>query len=373
MTRGDETEILHERVRRFISSSLEGAGDETFDRLACDLARHQARHVPALASAFARGGIDPRTIERAESIPALPTDVFRLRRVAVHPEAEDVRVFATSGTTGAQRGRHPFRALETYRRGALAWGSRALWPDEARLRVVLLAADEQTAPESSLTYMLARFAERHGGGRWFWDGARLDLDGLDRELDDAAASAGPVLVAGTSFAFVHLCDAIGRGLPLPAGSRVMQTGGFKGRSREVEAGALRRSIAELFAIDERAVVAEYGMTELASQLYQGSLAERCGAPLAAGRRDDEPRDDAYHPPPWLRIEAADPISLATLPRGEEGIARFVDLANVDSCLAVQTADRVVVAPDGAVTLLGRQPGAPPRGCSLALEHLLGHA
>ncbi|MBM4375508.1 MAG: acyl-protein synthetase [Deltaproteobacteria bacterium] len=370
MSRVAETDRLHERVRAFIDASLAGAHRETFDRLACDLARHQAEYVPGVASAFARAGVDPRALDHAAAIPALPTDVFRLRRIAAHPESEDLRVFATSGTTGSQRGRHPFRTLETYRRGALAWGARALWPDDARLRVVLLTADEERAPESSLGYMLARFADRHGGGRFFWDGERLDHDALARELDEARAGDAPVLVAGTSFAFVHLCDAVRRALPLPAGSRVMQTGGFKGRSREVEASALRRSIADLFALDERAVIAEYGMTELASQLYQGGIAALYGAPLVAG---SSAADDAYHPPPWLRVEAACPTTLATLPRGEVGIARFVDLANVDSSLAVQTADRVIVAADGAVTLLGRLPGATPRGCSLALEHLLGHA
>ncbi|MBM4357495.1 MAG: acyl-protein synthetase [Deltaproteobacteria bacterium] len=359
MSQAAESAALHARVRRFIDESLAGTTAEAFDALACDVARYQARYVPAVASALARAGLRPAELDRADELPALPTDVFRLRRVAAHPAVDDARVFATSGTTDALRGRHPFRDLETYRRGAMAWAERMLWPDGRRLRVVLLAGDEARAPESSLSYMLARFADHLGQGAWFWDGERLDVGGLERCLTEVNQAGEPALVAGTSFAFVHLCDTVRGALPLPPGSRVMQTGGFKGRSREVAAHELRGAVARLFALAPSVVVAEYGMTELSSQLYQPGAAD--------GAREPATR---YLPPPWLRVDAADPLTLATLPRGQEGIARFVDLANVDSAIAVQTADRVVVSGDGSVDLLGRSPGAPPRGCSLALEHLL---
>lgn len=352
MTARQESEALHRRVRSFIETSLTEHPSESFEALACDLARFQAARVPSVGTAFRARDIDPATVSDPNEIPALPTDVFRLRRVAVHPPDDDVRVFATSGTTDTQRGRHPFRELATYQRGAMAWAERMLFPNGERLRLVLLACDETRAPESSLTYMLARFADHHRNGAWFWDGERLDTEGVVAAL--SAHSDLPVLVAGTSFAFVHLCDSLTQPLPLPRGSRVMQTGGFKGRSREVAASELKTTIASTFRIDEASVVAEYGMTELSSQLYQS---------LGAG-------DARYHAPPWLRVEAASPLTLEPLPRGEEGLARFVDLANVDSSVAIQTADRVIVDETGAVTLLGRMPGAPPRGCSLALEHLL---
>lgn len=355
----EESDALHRRVRRFMGESLSGTTTESFDGLACELAHYQARRIPSVSAAFARCGREPSALRLAAEIPALPTDVFRLRRIAAHAEADDVRVFATSGTTGSLQGRHAFRELGTYRHGAMAWAERMLWPDSARLRVVLLASEEGSSPESSLSYMLARFAERHGGGAWFWDGARLDVTRLRLHLAELAAEGEPILVAGTSFAFVHLVDTFEGTLTLPEGSRVMQTGGFKGRSREVAPEALVRSIAELFSIAPRSIVAEYGMTELSSQLYQ---------PWTASSADTVTR--RYFPPPWLRVAAADPLTLEPLPPLSEGIARFVDLANVDSAVALQTADRVIVEADGSIELLGRQPGAPPRGCSLALEHLL---
>ena len=70
------------------------------------------------------------------------------------------------------------------------------------------------------------------------------------------------------------------------------------------------------------------------------------------------------------MRAVDPLTLAPVAPGEVGLARFVDLANVDSSVAIQTSDRILVHEDGTLELLGRAPGATPRGCSLALEHLL---
>jgi hypothetical protein len=146
----------------------------------------------------------------------------------------------------------------------------------------------------------------------------------------------------------------------------MHTGGFKGRSREVAPGELLARMAATFAIPENAVVGEYGMTELSSQLYEGTLRVARGLPSPSAHRG------AFVAPPWLRVAAVDPGTLAPLPEGEIGILRFEDLANVDSALVVQTADRGRCR-GSTVELLGRLPGAPPRGCSLAVEELMSSA
>ena len=138
----------------------------------------------------------------------------------------------------------------------------------------------------------------------------------------------------------------------------MQTGGFKGRAREVDAAELRRSVARLFAVDERHVVSEYGMTELSSQFWEGTLSR---APTPRG---------VYLEPPWARVVPVHPETLAPVPHGEVGIARIEDLANVDSAFAVLAAD-LVRRVDQGFELLGRAPGAAPRGCSIAVDEMLG--
>ena len=123
-------------------------------------------------------------------------------------------------------------------------------------------------------------------------------------------------------------------------------------------------MAERFALPDSHVVGEYGMTEMSSQLYQGRLRASLGcgpAPIS---------DTAYLAPPWIRVSAVDPATLAPVSLGSEGLCRIVDLANVDSSVAIQTEDRIRQHPDGSIELLGRTEGATPRGCSLAAEHLL---
>jgi hypothetical protein len=106
------------------------------------------------------------------------------------------------------------------------------------------------------------------------------------------------------------------------------------------------------------------MTELTSQLYEATIRESA---LAARHPAAPP--GVYFEPPWLRVTPVDPTTLLPVPEGEAGLARFIDLGNVDSAVSVVTQD-LVRRVSGGIQLLGRQPGAPPRGCSLAIEALL---
>jgi len=202
--------------------------------------------------------------------------------------------------------------------------------------------------------------------RWLIDDRGVNLAGLERAAERATERGETLLVLATSFALVGLLDALeGRSLPLPAGAVVMQTGGYKGKTREIEPNVLRESIARSFQITEAQIVSEYGMTELTSQLYEATV------PGSALERERRGAPGVYAEPPWLRVVPVDPTTLEPVPEGEVGIARIIDLGNVDSAVAIQTQDRVRRVP-GGVTLLGRATGAPPRGCSLAIEEFLAN-
>ena len=104
-----------------------------------------------------------------------------------------------------------------------------------------------------------------------------------------------VVVMGTAFAWVHWLDRVrdeGPGAPLPPGSRLMETGGFKGRSREVPRVELYRELSGALGIPVDRMVNEYGMTELLSQLYEPVLADEAPTSL---------EDRIHRPPPWLRV------------------------------------------------------------------------
>ena len=370
MVSDPESDALHDRARAFVAAFEAGAAmPEPFDRLACELARFQASRVPGYAKLCAARGVDVAALSRAGDAPAVPTDAFKMTRIATFPESAAAVTFRTSGTTVGARGAHSMRDTRTYDAAALAFGRWALTKGlPARAPIVVLGPSPREAPDSSLTHMNALFARELGipmpdASTYFVEGEVLDVVALDERVVRALATERlPVLVLATSFALVHLLDAFdGAPFALPAGSRVMQTGGFKGKSREVDGEQLRHDVATAFALDPRAVVGEYGMTELSSQFYEATVAA-----------DDAPAW-VYVEPPWARVVPVDPVTLAPVAAGEVGIARIEDLMNVDSAFAVLAADRVrrVTGTTRGFELLGRAPGAPPRGCSLAIDELLG--
>jgi len=364
---------LHERVQRFAT----GDTTDTFGGLALDIARFQADASDGFRRlVLARGA----SLSALDDIPPVPSDAFRLARVATFPAAFDSVRFFTSGTTGAERGTHAMRRTDTYERLSLAYGRQALLAPEGSAVVVALAPKLASPPTSSLGYMMARFMEAFDGeplaeleprfdsasaARWLVDENGVNLPGLEHAARVASRARRPLLVLGTAFALVRLLDDLaGARLPLPVGSVVMQTGGFKGRTREVSMEELRAGVTAAFQLGAERVVGEYGMTELTSQLYEGTIHESA---LAA--RHPEAAPGVYFEPAWLRVTPVDPLTLLPVPEGEAGLARFIDLGNVDSAVSVVTQDRVRRVGSG-IQLLGRAPGAPARGCSLAIEALL---
>lgn len=348
-------EALRARIQALIEAFEAGRPTLVRERddLIEDLAQWQASLIPEYGRLRRRGAWPP----------ALPTDVFRFRRIAAHPETSDIRVFRSSGTTSAERSIHVFADLSLYDLAARVAAKRMLFPDRDRMALLILAPHEEEAPDSSLDYMLTRFAEWFGStSTWVWREGALDLRALSDALSKAESQGEPVALLGTSFAFVHAEDGLGqRRFALPEGSRVMQTGGYKGRSREVEPDVLLDAICRRYGLLEPFVINEFGATELSSQLYETTLRDHLKRNAGARR---------LWVPPWVRATPVDPDSLLPLPAGTVGLLRIDDCANLDSVCCIQTADLACQVEDGIV-VLGRAPGATPRGCSMAADQALG--
>jgi hypothetical protein len=354
---------LHARARAFVAAFEAGQPPpESFDVLACDIARFQAGHVEGFARLCRARGVEPAALTRAVDIPAVPTDAFKVTRVATFAEDEARATFKTSGTTIGARGTHAMRDVVTYDAAAVAFGREWLARDlDKRVPVLVVGPSPEESPDSSLAHMCDAFVRAFGSSQsaWLVENGVIDLSRFDELVVYADAREEPVLVLGTSFAFVHLLDALGDAtFHLPPKSRVMQTGGYKGKSREVPKEELVRELARVFEIEPRAIVAEYGMTELSSQFYEKTLF------------DAESPAGIFAEPPWARMVAVDPETAQPVAEGEIGLARVIDLMNVDSAVAVLTQDRVRRVP-GGFELLGRSPGAPPRGCSIAIDEMMG--
>jgi hypothetical protein len=329
---------LAERVLAFQTASLRGEAHETWESLALDLHTWQHAFAPVVRA------LGPLA-SRWQDIPVVPISLYKDLAVGTVPVGAERAVFRTSGTTGGGRGVHRLWSSDTYDHGARLWAEASV-PGAPR-RVVALLTSPADAPDASLSHMVADFATPGGTAAWCLQDGLVVRD----RWDAAVADGNPVYVATTAFALADLL-AQANLKPLPAGSVVMVTGGFKGR-------AVVLSDEQLFEVTERVLrptrlVTEYGMTELCSQLW--------GMP-----------GGAYRPPPWLRVVAVDPQTGAPRPVGERGQLRFYDLANVDASIGVETLDEGVVNADGSVSLLGRLAGAEARGSSLTVEEAWARA
>ncbi|MBN1944936.1 MAG: hypothetical protein JW797_04630 [Bradymonadales bacterium] len=293
----------------------------------------------------------PADLVSLEQLPCVTTDAFRYARIATFPASKAVAArFLTSGTTALHRGAHLLYRTDIYDCAALAAFKLLVLSRRQPARLISLVPPHQAAPESSLSYMVDRFARicfpRSTDCVIDHDGLRVDW--LASALTKAEKEGVPALVFSTTLAAQAMVDT-GMTAQLPPGSLLMTTGGAKGHRGSVNPDEVDRILQERLGGPQTG--SEYGMTELLSQAY---------------RFGGEP----YQLPPWCRVLAFDPTSGRPSPHGKPGLLRFIDLANIQSAIAIQTADLGNTASDQSFFLVGRMAGAQARGCSLTYEELV---
>ena len=341
---------LPQRIERFVAS-----GEGSFEELAPAAASFSYERVEPYRRLCERRGIAPGALDDWRAAPPVPTSAFKSLRLAA---AEPQEVFRSSGTTRGTERRsvhyHPYPDL--YRTVIDASFAVACQPaGRARVPILSLIPDRATAPDSSLSFMADHVFERHAapGSAWAVSPAGIDVEQARRWLR-GRAEGEPVLILATALALVLLLDHLegqtGHVIRLPAGSRIFETGGFKGQRLETTPEAVRRRAHNLLGLGPEAIVREYGMTELTSQAYS------------------RPGGERLRTPPWMPFRVLDPETLEEVEDGRTGLLSFFDLANVGSVCHVLTED-LGVAEDGAFRLLGRATGAELRGCSLTAEEL----
>lgn len=344
--------------------------EPAFNSLALELFAWQFEHVPIYQQFCRTRGVTPATLNHWNSIPSLPVSAFKQFDVTSLSPTSRTRVFHSSGTTQHTPSRHYHSAetLAVYEASLLPWFEQHLLtplPGQSqpagRFRFLSLTPSAHDAPHSSLAYMCNAIIERFGSPKSGFAGLNnpgtgwtLDLSHCLTAAEEAIASCEPLVVLGTAFSFVALADAFkarpGK-IQLPPGSRAMETGGYKGRSRALSKPELYSLISETLEITPSQIISEYGMSELSSQAYDGAP----GVPT--GLR-------AFRFPPWARAQLINPETGRESSPGQPGLIRVLDLANVSSVLSIQTEDLASATPDGFM-LLGRAQASEPRGCSIA--------
>ncbi|MEI7731213.1 MAG: hypothetical protein WCO56_16685 [Verrucomicrobiota bacterium] len=375
---------LDTRIREFIAhccahplTTGETAAqcDRVFNELALAAFALQVQYNQAYAVVCQRRGIKPGEVQAWGRIPAIPTAAFKeLDFTCLLPE-DRARVFHSSGTSAQQPSRHFHCAasLALYEASLEPWFARHLLPEAAspvadrKLLLVSLTPPGNLAPHSSLVHMVETVMRRLGApesqccgcvasaGEW-----ELDPERLLAALRQSMECRQPVVLLGTAFNFVHLLDYFAQHdlrLALAPGSRVMETGGYKGRSREVSKAELHAGISRSLGVPAAQIIGEYGMCELGSQAYDATVA----APSPDGAR-------VYQFPPWCRVRITSPESGQEVPEGQGGIVQLFDLANLYSVAAIQTGDLGIRRGQG-FELLGRVGALEPRGCSLMIKDM----
>jgi hypothetical protein len=338
-----------------------------FGELALRAFELQWRAVPAYRGYCLARGAEPSTVADWRDVPPVPTAAFREVDLAVAPPSGTDLLFRTSGTTrgAGRRGCHRVVDAELYRASLEPTFAHHVLDrpevDADGPLVLSLVPPFEPRRESSLSWMCDDIVGRFGrpGSRSVAESGEPDWREA-RELAEAcAAERVPVCLLGTTLVvdeWARRLEAEGGSLPLPAGSVLMDTGGAKGRPG-IRRGDVLERVGETLGLPADRVVNEFGMTELLSQRYGRGAGDASASPPLLG-------------PPWLRTRVLDPVTLEAVPEGRTGVLCHFDLANAGSAVAVLTEDLGRVRGD-ALEWMGRSPGAPPRGCSLATAELLG--
>ncbi|MCU0785844.1 MAG: hypothetical protein MUF81_17735 [Verrucomicrobia bacterium] len=374
------------RLREFITFStpvtadVVGDYEKGFAGLALELFALQFVRNAAYRRICEARRATPEAVTHWTQIPAVPTAAFKEFELTCLPAAERTAVFHSSGTSGQRPSRHfhNSESLALYEASLLPWVRSHLLPDIKsdipNLRLITLTPPPAQALHSSLVHMFEvvrrelRADNRAFVGRSEADGSwSLDLDAALAALRAACACKIPLALLGAAFSFVQLLDGLAERhwqVELPPGSRVLETGGYKGRSRILPKARLHALITQWLGIPPSHIICEYGMSELGSQAYDRASGDRCRVTSDENvSRHPSPVTRHFHFPPWARVQIISPETGLEVGEGETGLIRVFDLANVFSVLAIQTEDLGIRRGDG-FELLGRAATAEPRGCSL---------
>jgi len=364
------------RLRRFMAQELApkepasrpptSRGFE-FDLLARELFTLQFTHNTAYRKLCEFRIVSPANVSQWQEIPAISTTAFKELDLTSLAPGERTLVFRSSGTTESRPSRHfhSRESLEVYKSSLLPWFRAHLDSAGSPTPFLCLTPAPTAVPHSSLAHMFGAVIEFDGGehsdfvgvcgpaGAW-----ELNFERAIHLLADAESRRQPLILLGTAFNYLHLIDHLhsrGRGFQLARGSRALETGGYKGRSRAIPKSELHSLISEQLGIPPSQIVCEYGMSELTSQAYDRSLLRH----PTANSNDER----TFNFPPWARARIVSPENGREVADGETGLIQVFDLANIWSVMAIQTEDLGVRRGTG-FELLGRARDTASRGCSL---------
>lgn len=318
-----------------------------FEELALAVFRYQSKECEVYAKFLARLSVLPETIKKTQEIPFLPIEFFKSQEIkSSEPDKKSV-VFTSSGTTGMVQSKHFVSDVSVYEKSYLK-GFELVYGNIQDYCVLALLPSYLERDGSSLIYMMEDLIKKsnHPDSGFYLN----NYDELIAKLNSLQAHSQKTILIGVTYALLDLSDQF----PLYKGGKgdfsnvtVMETGGMKGKRKEMVREELHSTLCKGFGVDK--IHSEYGMTELLSQAYSKG-------------------DGIFNCPPWMKIlirDTNDPF--AYLPINKTGGINVIDLANINSCSFIATQDLGKLHNGNSFEVLGRFDNSDIRGCNLLVE------
>lgn len=307
-----------------------------FKKKALDLFRDQFHNIEVYQSYCRLLGKDLNNVSSLNEIPFLPISFFKSHKV-FRKNLKEEGFFMSSGTTAQpNRSRHYYHSLEGYEQSFLTFFEATYGPISDIVLVALLPSYKEQN-HSSLIYMVDHIIKKAKPGSGYY---KLG----DQQLTKLFASDQKKLLIGVTYALLDWAESNPMALQ---NTIVMETGGMKGRRKEVVREEVHQQLKTAFKLDT--IHSEYGMTELFSQAYS-------------------PGEGIFYPAPWMKVlirEAEDPFTISS--HEKTGGINIIDLANTHSCAFIATEDLGKTYSDGSFEVLGRFDTAEIRGCNLMMD------
>ncbi|WP_111682337.1 LuxE/PaaK family acyltransferase [Winogradskyella tangerina] len=311
--------------------------DAEFEALALDIFRLQFENNPVYRSFCDLLYRHPSDVKQVRDIPFLPIQFFKSHDVVCGQNAIE-KTFTSSGTTGAATSKHLVTDIALYQESYIN-AFKHFYGNIDDYAILALLPSYLERDGSSLIYMVNDLIKRsqHPESGFFLN----NLKELSKIIEQLEAKNQKTLLIGVSFALLDLVEQFQFEL---SNTIIMETGGMKGRRKEMIRQELQSILKAGFGVDD--IHSEYGMTELLSQAY------------SKGR-------GVFECPPWMKVitrDTEDPFALQ--PANKTGGINIIDLANINSCAFIATQDLGKVHDNGQFEVIGRFDNSDIRGCNL---------
>jgi len=326
-----------EEIKSIVDKIFKIRTESEFENLAMQIFKYQFHNNKVYQMYIKTLGLNIVKIKEIKDIPFLPIDFFKTHKVVSSTQIPE-QIFTSSGTTGSVQSKHFITDIKVYTQSFLN-GFSHHYGEVSNYCILALLPSYLERKGSSLVFMVNELIKQ---SKHVESGFYLDNHAeLFEMLNSKNLKNKKVLLMGVSFALLDLIENFGISQP---NLIVMETGGMKGRRKELIREELHEILKKGFGLDS--IHSEYGMTELLSQAYSSG-------------------EGIFTTPPWMKILIRDPNDpFQLIENGQSGGINVIDLANLNSCSFIMTQDLGRITNRNRFKVLGRFDASDIRGCNL---------